>query len=123
MDSSRTATASSWESVKQCVSCPGRGAAFCTMHRRAGTQVDAECTMDPGSAAHRKGAAQHPGNAPAKLRRAFFREGLDAFLDLGAPHAVAMAAVGGFFIQPSAGELVDRALHAAHRERRVGGEN
>src|SRR6266446_1973362 len=79
--------------------------------------------MDPGSAAHRKGAAQHPGNAPSKLRRAFFREGLDAFLDLGAPHAVAMAAVGGLLIQPVAGEFVDRALHAAHRGRRVAGEN
>src|SRR5260370_22994542 len=58
-----------------------------------------------------------------KFRRTLFRKGLDAFLDLGAVHAVAMAAVGGFFIQPVAGEFVDRALHAAHRGRGVGGEH
>jgi hypothetical protein len=33
-------------------SCPGRGAAFFTLLRRAGTQIDSS-TMDPGSAAHR----------------------------------------------------------------------
>ena len=30
----------------------GRGAAFFTLLRRAGTHGDAECTMGPGSAAH-----------------------------------------------------------------------
>jgi hypothetical protein len=38
--------------VERCVSCPGRGAAFFTMHRRAGTQGDAASIMGPGSAAH-----------------------------------------------------------------------
>src|SRR6202171_4864693 len=61
--------------------------------------------------------------APSKLRRTLFRERLDAFLDLGTAHAVAMAAVGGLFIQPAAGEFVDRALHAAHRDRRIAAEN
>src|SRR5258708_33644463 len=41
-----------------------------------------------------------------EFRRTFFRKGLDAFLDLGAVHAVAMAAVGGFLFQPVAGEFV-----------------
>jgi hypothetical protein len=39
----------------------GRGAAFFTLLRRAGTHESQ--LMDPGSAAHRKSAAQHPGNA------------------------------------------------------------
>ncbi len=34
-----------------------------------------------------------------------------------------MAAVGGLFVQPAAGEFIDRALHAAHRDRRIAGEN
>src|ERR1700687_378649 len=33
------------------------------MHRRAGTQADAECTMDPGSAAHRHSASKTRVNA------------------------------------------------------------
>jgi hypothetical protein len=33
--------------------CPGRGAAFFMMHRRAGTHRRVEWSMDPGSAAHR----------------------------------------------------------------------
>ncbi len=33
--------------AKQCVSCPGRGAAFFTMHRRAGTQGDAGAQWTP----------------------------------------------------------------------------
>src|ERR1700694_6011286 len=57
-----------------------------------------------------------------KLRRPLFRKRLDAFLDFGAAHAVAMAAVGSLFIQSAAGEFVDRALHAAHRDRRIAGE-
>jgi hypothetical protein len=32
--------------------CPGRGAAFFTMHRRAGTHRHAAWSMDPGSATH-----------------------------------------------------------------------
>jgi hypothetical protein len=40
------------ERVKQCVSCPGRGAAFFTLLRRAGTHGYGSA-MDPGSAAHR----------------------------------------------------------------------
>jgi hypothetical protein len=46
-------------------SCPGRGAAFFTLLRRAGTYLNAR-TVDPGSAAHHaaeeRRAAQHPGN-------------------------------------------------------------
>jgi hypothetical protein len=38
--------------VKQCVSCPGRGAAFFTLLRRAGTHGYVSI-IDPGSAAHR----------------------------------------------------------------------
>jgi hypothetical protein len=44
-------------SVVAVISCPGRSAAFFTMHRRAGTQGDAECKMGPGSATHH--AARH----------------------------------------------------------------
>jgi hypothetical protein len=47
-----TANPSSRGPVKQRASCPGRGAAFFTLLRRAGTHGDAECTMGPGSAAH-----------------------------------------------------------------------
>ena len=39
------------------LSCPGRGAAFFTLLRRAGTHSRASGTMDPGSAAHH--AASH----------------------------------------------------------------
>jgi hypothetical protein len=38
-------------------SCPGRGAAYFTLLRRAGTQSRPSRTMDPGSAAHH--AASH----------------------------------------------------------------
>jgi hypothetical protein len=60
---------------------------------------------------------------PSKLWWTLLREGLDAFLDLGAAHAVAGALVGGFLIQLAAGKFVDRALHAAHRDRRIAGQN
>jgi hypothetical protein len=40
--------------------CPGRGAAE-RLHRRAGTYL-AFRKMGPGSAAHRKSAAPHPGH-------------------------------------------------------------
>src|SRR5450631_941186 len=43
----------------------------------------------------------------SKFRRTLLRKCADAFLDLGAAHAVAGAAVGGRFIQPAAGEFVD----------------
>ncbi len=57
------------------------------------------------------------------FRRSLLSERLDAFLDLGAAHALAMAEVGGFFIEFAAGEFVDGALHAAHRQRRVAGQD
>src|ERR1700687_5488540 len=38
------------------------------MHRRAGTQADAECTMDPGSAAHRHSASKTRVTALMALR-------------------------------------------------------
>src|SRR6266480_2779742 len=57
-----------------------------------------------------------------EFRRSLFRKRPDTFLDLGAAHAVAMAAVGGLLVQFAAGEFVDRALHAAHRNRRIAGE-
>ena len=60
---------------------------------------------------------------PSKLRRAFLGEGLDAFLDLVAPHAVAMPAVGGLFVELASSNLMDGALHAAHGDRCVAGQN
>src|SRR3569623_1907738 len=64
--------------------------------------------------------------APAPPRsefwRTLFRERLDAFLDLVATHALAVAAVGGFLVELAAGEFVDGALHAAHRLRCVSGQ-
>src|ERR1700722_12576393 len=60
---------------------------------------------------------------PSKLRRAFFRERLDAFLDLGAAHAVAGTLIGGFLVEVAAREFVDGAFHAAHRDRRIAGKN
>src|SRR5829696_206893 len=44
------------------LACPGRGAAFFTMHRRAETHIAASQSMGPGSAAHRQGAALRPGH-------------------------------------------------------------
>ena len=58
-----------------------------------------------------------------KFRRTLFRKSLDAFLDLGAAHALAMAEVGGFLVELATGEFVDGALHAAHRNRRVAGQD
>jgi len=55
----------------------------------------------------------------ARISEDAFRERFDAFLDLGAAHAFAMTVVGGGFIELAAGELVDDALHAAHRHRSV----
>jgi len=60
--------------------------------------------MDPGSAAHHAvsaaccAASGERNRRSSKLRRAFLGERLDAFLDLGAAHAVAGAAVGGFLV-------------------------
>jgi hypothetical protein len=39
-----------------------------TMHRTAGTQADAECAMDPGSAAHRHSPSKTHVNALMALR-------------------------------------------------------
>src|SRR5882757_6729435 len=61
--------------------------------------------------------------ASSKPRRALFCKRLDAFPDLGAAHAVAMAPVGGGFIELAAGEFIDGALHAGHRDRRIAGED
>jgi transposase, IS30 family len=58
-----------------------------------------------------------------KPRRPLLRERLDPFLDLGAAHAVAGTAVGGLLVELAAGEFVDGALHAAHRDRGVAGES
>src|SRR3954451_6487897 len=44
--------------------CPGRGAVFFTLLRRAGTVTNAAFVTAPGSAAHRKSAALRPGHAP-----------------------------------------------------------
>jgi len=57
-----------FKTPQQCAPCPGRGAAFFTMHRRAGTQDDAASTMDPGSAAHRHSASRTRVNALMALR-------------------------------------------------------
>src|SRR5260370_941729 len=84
--------------------------------------------MDPGSAAHH--AARHSasktrvnalmalrsvrGTHPrqSKPRRTLFRERLDAFLDLGAAHAVAMPLVGGVFVARAA---IEAAVDPADR--------
>src|ERR1700722_18243695 len=61
--------------------------------------------------------------AQLKPRRALLGEGLDAFLDLVAAHAVAVPLVGRRLIKLAARDLVDGALHAAHRDRRVTGQD
>jgi hypothetical protein len=53
--------------VKQCVSCPGRGAAFFTLRRRAGTHGYGSI-MDLGSAAHRHSASKTRVTALMALR-------------------------------------------------------
>src|ERR1700686_2048806 len=60
---------------------------------------------------------------PSKLRRTFFRKRFDAFLDLVAAHAFAMAAVGGVLVELAAREFVDGPFHAAHGNRRVAGKD
>src|SRR5882724_3304110 len=59
----------------------------------------------------------------SKLRRTFFRKRLDAFLDLLAAHAFAMAAVGGALVELAAREFIDGPFHAAHGHRRVAGKD
>jgi hypothetical protein len=59
---------------------------------------------------------------PLGISAGAFPQSLDAFLDLGAAHALAVAEVGGFLVELAAGEFVDGALHAAHRQRRVAGQ-
>jgi hypothetical protein len=46
--------------------CPGRGAAFFTMHRRVGTVTSTALFCGPGSAADRKSAALRPGHVIAE---------------------------------------------------------
>src|SRR6266849_4574610 len=48
-------------------SCPGRGAAFFTLLRRAGTQDGAQCKMDPGSAAHHAARAARCAASGARI--------------------------------------------------------
>src|SRR5882672_12119821 len=68
-----------------------------------------------------------PGHDETKLHselwRPLFRKRLDALLDLVAAHALAVAKIGSFLIELAAGEFVDGALHAAHRKRRVAGQD
>src|SRR5947209_7793663 len=54
-------------------SCPGRGAAFFTVHRRAGTVTNAGAWYGPGSAAHHvvKNDALRPGNARSPHHHVF----------------------------------------------------
>ena len=49
--------------MKQSFSCPGRGAAYFTMHRRAGTHGDAGLHNGPRISSAPLRAAQHPGHA------------------------------------------------------------
>src|ERR1700676_5387684 len=58
----------------------------------------------------------------AKFRRSFLHERGDAFLDLAAVQAVAMAPVGGLFVKLAVGEFIDGTFHAAHRFRRIAGK-
>src|SRR6202035_6138444 len=73
-------------------SCPGRGAASVTLLRRAGTHGSS--LVDPGSAAHRKSAAQHPGNVERERtnmnfddtpQEAAFRSQAKAWISANAP--------------------------------------
>src|SRR6185295_469352 len=64
-----------------------------------------------------------PESCWLEFRRALFRKRLDALLDLLTAHALAVTEVGGFLVEFAAGEFVDGALHAAHRYRRVAGQN
>ena len=73
--------------------------------------------------ATRRRMARLRGAGGSKFRRPFLRESPDTFLDLGRAHALDRAPVRSRLVQPSAGELVDRALHAAHRDRRVAGQD
>src|SRR5260370_35055898 len=59
------------------------------------------------------------GEGKSKPRRALFRKRLDAFLDLGAAHALPMAAVVRRFIQTAMGTLGHGALHRAPPDRPV----
>src|ERR1700759_3852327 len=72
--------------------------------------------------AFREGDDQSMRAEPSKSRRPLFRKRLDAFLDLGAAHAVAGASIARSFVKLAAGKFVDGGLHAAHRPRRVAGE-
>src|SRR5258708_10026334 len=82
-----------------------------------GKRVEIPALRSPLGSIKLQGFLRRPTSS--KLRRTFFRKRLDAFLDLGAAHAVAVAAVGGPFIQGAPRAFVDRALHSGHRDRRV----
>ena len=72
--------------MKQCISCRGRGAAFFTMHRRAGTR---RCGAHSGpriSSAPLR-AARHPGRVSVMLERAS-KDGPAPWLETLASRAV-----------------------------------
>src|ERR1700733_13649715 len=69
------------------------------------------------------GPARRSSADCSKFRRALLGEGLDAFLDLLAAHAVPGPAGGRPLIKLAARDFVDGALHAAHRDRRVTGQD
>src|SRR5713101_2775162 len=54
--------------MQPCEACPGRGAAFFTLLRRAGTHEGDGCSVGPGSAAHHHSASKTRVNALMVLR-------------------------------------------------------
>src|SRR5882757_9398219 len=113
--------------MKQCLLCPGRGAAFSrrcvassgTMHRRAGTPGDngprissAPPQRVEDARKRADGAAQHPGHAPLILRSAHLRASrrmkpLNARATQGATHMILITGAGG-----KTGKAIARALLA-----------
>src|SRR6266851_600593 len=74
--------------------CPGRGAAFYTLHRSAGTQIS-RCRVGPGSAAHRFALRSIRGTLPATVRLGLLADGgseltsrLQRLVDLSLQHRV-----------------------------------
>ena len=62
-------------------------------------------SKDEGATLLRRFCPQDEGKPNSKPRRPLFRKRLDAFLDLGAAHAFAMALVGRFLVELAAGKI------------------
>jgi hypothetical protein len=66
---------------------------------------------------------EQPTETRLEFGRSLFRKRLDAFLDLGAPHAVAVAAVGTFFVWPAAQIFEGRGLGKARPKKQTPSAN